>query len=125
MAHKGKASSDVSFNPDDPAEAYTNSSAYEKITEYTAAARSIHGPEYDPRTDNIDANTVMRIGQGKKHGRYWIGDSVIDTASTPTLFQIRAQSTTASSLPAIRSRPSISQHRVDTLQVIHVLLVVH
>ena len=88
MAHKGKASSDVSFNPDDPAEAYTNSSAYEKITEYTAAARSIHGPEYDPRTDNIDANTVMRIGQGKKHGRYWIGDSVIDTASTPTLSQI-------------------------------------
>ena len=125
MAHKGKASSNVSFNLDDPAEAYTNSSAYEKITEYTTAARSIHGPEYDPRTDNIDANTVMRIGQGKKHGRYWIGDSVIDTASTPTLSQIRAQSTTASSLPAIRSRPSISQHRVDTLQVIHVLLVVH
>ena len=125
MAHKGKASFDVSFNPDDLAEAYTNSSAYEKITEYTAAARSIHGPEYDPRTDNIDANTVMRIGQGKKHGRYWIGDIMIDTASTPTLSQIRAQSTTASSLPAIRSRPSISQHRVDTLQVIHVLLVVH
>jgi hypothetical protein len=34
---------------------------------------------------NIDANTVMRIGQGKKHDRYWIGDSVIDTTSTPTL----------------------------------------
>ena len=85
MAHKGKASFDVSFNPDDLAEAYTNSSAYEKITEYTSAARSIHGLEYDPRTDNIDANTVMRIGQGKKHGRYWIGDNVIDTASTPTL----------------------------------------
>ncbi|XP_066374536.1 uncharacterized protein [Miscanthus floridulus] len=116
MAHKGKASSDVSFNPDDPTEAYTNSSAYEKITEYTAAARSIHGPKYDPRTDNIDANTVMRIGQGKKHGRYWIGDSVIDTASTPTLSQIRAQSTIASSLPAIRSRPATTQHRVDTLQ---------
>ena len=115
MAHKGKASSDVSFNPDDLAKAYTNSSTYEKITEYTTAARSIHGPEYDPRTNNIDANTVMRIGQGKKHGRYWIGDSVIDTASTPTLSQIRAQSTTASSLPAIRSRPSTSQHRVDTL----------
>jgi hypothetical protein len=32
MAHKGKESSDVSFNPDDLAEAYTNSSAYQKIT---------------------------------------------------------------------------------------------
>jgi hypothetical protein len=85
MAHKGKASSDASFNPDDLAEAYTNSSAYEKIMEYTAVARLIHGPEYDPRTDNIDANTVMRIGQGKKHGRNWIGDSVIDMTSTPTL----------------------------------------
>jgi hypothetical protein len=70
MAHKGKASSDVSFNPDDPAKAYTNSSAYEKITEYMTAARSIHWPKYDPRTNNIDANTVIWIGQGKKHGRY-------------------------------------------------------
>jgi hypothetical protein len=28
---------------------------------------------------------VMRLGGGKKHGRYWMADSVIDTASTPTL----------------------------------------
>ena len=67
----------------------------------------------------------MRVGGDKKHSRYWIGDSTLDTASTPTLSQIRAQSTIASSLPAICSQPSISQHRVDTLQVIHVLLVVH
>ena len=27
----------------------------------------------------------MRVGGGKKHGRYWIGDSTLDTTSTPTL----------------------------------------
>jgi hypothetical protein len=85
MSHKGKATSDVSFNPDDPPVAYTSSTAYEKMMAYTEASRSIRGLEYDPWTDNIDAETVMRIGQGKKHGRFWISDSVIDTASTPTL----------------------------------------
>jgi hypothetical protein len=125
MSHKGKATSDVSFNPDDPPEAYTSSTAYEKMMAYTEASRSIHGPEYDPQTDNIDAETVMRIGQGKKHGRFWIGDSVIDTASTPTLSQIRARTTSSSSLPEIRTRPSTAQHRVEVLEVIPVALVVH
>jgi hypothetical protein len=125
MAHKGKAMSNVSFNPDDPPEAYTNASAYEKVTEYTSASRLIHGPEYDPSTDDIDGDTVMRIGGGKKHGRYWLGDGVIDTVSTPTLSQIQAQSTSTCSRPPIRPRPSTAQHRVEALQVIHVLLVVH
>jgi len=28
----------------------------------------------------------MRAGQGKKHGRFWLGDSVINTASTRQRF---------------------------------------
>jgi hypothetical protein len=70
MAHKGKATSDVSFNPDDPPEAYTNKSVYDHVSDYTSVARSIHGPDYDPSTDDIDGETVMRIGGGKKHGHY-------------------------------------------------------
>ena len=27
----------------------------------------------------------MRVGQGKKHEWFWLGDGVIDTASTPSL----------------------------------------
>ncbi|TVU11959.1 hypothetical protein EJB05_45571, partial [Eragrostis curvula] len=46
----------------------------------------------------------MRVGGGKKHGRYWIGDSTLDTASTPTLSQIRARST--DSAPPIRPWPT-------------------
>ncbi|TVU14354.1 hypothetical protein EJB05_37817, partial [Eragrostis curvula] len=49
----------------------------------------------------------MRAGGGKKHGRYYLGDNVIDTASTPTLSQIRAR--TVSGGPSIRQRPTATQ----------------
>ena len=38
MAHKGKATSDVSFNLEDPPEAYTNPSVHSCISEYTEVA---------------------------------------------------------------------------------------
>ena len=123
MSHKGKASSSVSYNPSDPPEAYTNASVHSRLSEYTEAGRSVHGPEWDPTRNELDTELVMRLGGGKKHGRYWIADSVIDTASTPTLFQIRAASTDGS-IP-IRPRPTPSQQRVDALEVISVTFFVH
>ena len=33
MAHKGKAMSDVHYNPEDPLEAYNNSSVHTRLTE--------------------------------------------------------------------------------------------
>jgi hypothetical protein len=123
MAHNGKATSDVSYNPEDPPEAYTNASVHTRLSGYTSAARSVHGLEYDPSTEDLDGETVMRVGGGKKHGRFWLGDGVIDTASTLSLSQIRARSTSSS--PATRPRPDTSQHWVDTLQVILILFVVH
>jgi hypothetical protein len=65
----------------------------------------------------------MRIGGGKKHGQYYLGDGVIDATSTPSLSQIRARSTDASIL--IRPRPETSQQRILSLQVIPVLFVIH
>ena len=65
----------------------------------------------------------MRVGGGKKHGRYYIGDGLVDTASTPTLYQIRARSTANS--PAIRPRVSALQLQVQELQVISYLFIVH
>jgi hypothetical protein len=38
MAHKGKATSDVTYNPDDEAEAYSNSAVYSRLHDYTAMA---------------------------------------------------------------------------------------
>jgi hypothetical protein len=104
---------------DDPPEAYTNAGVYDNVTAYAQAARQVHGPDYDPSTDDIDGDLVMRIGGGKKHGRYWIGNSVIDRSTTPTLSQIRASTTSVSNRPPIRPRPEPAQHRVDALQVVH------
>jgi hypothetical protein len=85
MAHKGKATSNVTYNPDDGLEAYSNPVVYNRLHEYTAMAQGVHGPDYDPRTDDIDRDILMRVGGGKRHVRYWIADRAIDSSSTPTL----------------------------------------
>ena len=118
MAHKGKATSNVHYNPEDPPEAYSNSSIHTRLTEYTAMAREVHGPEYDPTSEDLDGEVVMRLGGGKKHGRMWIADGTIDSTAVPDLSTIRARSTSES--PAIRTRPTIAQQRVDVLEVISV-----
>ena len=107
----GKATADIEYDPDAPVQAYTNSSVHTRLSLYTEAARSVHGPGYDPRTEErLDPQLVMRVGQGKKHGWFWIGDSVLDTASTP-LHQLRAASTSSS--VTIRQWPTA----VSALQV--------
>jgi hypothetical protein len=85
MAHKGRATSDVSYNPEDPPSAYSNATVHSCLSQYIEVAKEVHGLEYDPTTANIDGEVVMRAGGGKKHGWYWIGDSTIDTAATPSL----------------------------------------
>ena len=116
LSKKGKATADIDFNPEDPPEAYSHPSIHSRVTQYTTMAREVHGPQFDPSSQDIDGEIVMRVGGGKKHGRYWIGDSVIDTASTPTLSQIRARSTDSS--PAIRPRPTTAQFQIEALQVL-------
>jgi hypothetical protein len=115
MAHKGKATSDVTYNSDDGPEAYNNPAVYSRLHEYTAIAQEVHGPKYDPRTEQIDPDVLMRVGGGKRHGRYWIADGAIDSSSTPTPSQVRARST-GSSL-AIRPRQENSHHRIQQLEV--------
>jgi hypothetical protein len=51
LAHKGRAKDlsnvyDLAKGP----EAYTNPNVYEKLAQYTAAARMCHGPDFDPTT---------------------------------------------------------------------------
>jgi hypothetical protein len=107
----GPAKSNIQYNPNVGPEAYTNSSVHTSLTAYTEAARSVNGPDYNPRTEErLDPQLVMRVGQGKKHERFWLGDGVLDTGSTP-LNRLRAAST-SSSVP-ISQRPTA----VATLQV--------
>ncbi|TVU25284.1 hypothetical protein EJB05_27776, partial [Eragrostis curvula] len=115
LAHKGKASSStVDYNPEDGPEAYNNPTVHTRLRRYTEMAREKHGPEWNPSTEDLDGEIIMRLGGGKKHGRYWIGDSTLDTASTPTLSEIRARS--SSSTPPIRPRPSAAQLQFEQSQ---------
>ena len=102
----GKATSDVSFNPAAPPEAYNNPSINTRITEYTEMARALYEDTWDPATAPLSGKAIMRAGGGKKHGQFWLADSVVDTASTPTLSQLRARTT--DSTPPIRPRPKTS-----------------
>ena len=88
MAHKGKTTSDVTYNPDDGPEAYNNPTVYNRLHDYTVMALEVHGPEYDSRIEQIDPDVLMRVGGGKRHGRYWIVDGAIDSSSTPTLSRV-------------------------------------
>jgi hypothetical protein len=115
MAHKGNAKSDVTYNPNDRPEAYSNPTVYSRLSEYTAMAQEVHGPDYDPRTEDIDRgrDVLMRVREGKRHGRYWIADRAIESSSTSTLCQVRARST--SSRPTIRPRQDNSHHQIQQL----------
>ena len=85
LAHKGKATADVAYNPEDPLSAYSNESIHSRLDGYTSMARAVHGPEYDSSAHDLDGEVVMRAGRDKKHAQFWIGDDRIDTVSTPTL----------------------------------------
>jgi hypothetical protein len=54
----------------DGQEAYTNASVHSKLSEYTSAARQHHGEDFDPTTQPLDTDLLMRLGGGKQHSRY-------------------------------------------------------
>jgi hypothetical protein len=70
MAHKCKATFDVTYNPDDGPEAYNNPVVYSRLNGYTTMAQEVHGPDYDQRTEDIDGDVLIRFGGGKRHGWY-------------------------------------------------------
>jgi hypothetical protein len=123
LAHKGKATSNVDYSPEDPASAFTNATVHSHLSEYSSMAKEVHGDDFDPLIEDLDGEVIMRIGGGKKHGWYYIGANTLDASNTPTLSQIRARSTSSS--PAIRPRLTIQQVQMEALQVIFVSFVVH
>jgi hypothetical protein len=92
MAHKGKATSDVSYSVSDGPEAYNNPTFGRRIAEYTEACKQKYGEDYNPSEHDIDTDIVLDLGGGKKHGRLWIGDDIIDSSSLRRA-DVRAQRT--------------------------------
>jgi hypothetical protein len=43
MVHKGKATSDVTYNLEDGPEVYSNPAIYNRLSEYTAMEQEVHG----------------------------------------------------------------------------------
>jgi hypothetical protein len=109
----------VTFNPEGPPEANTKPTIHNRITQDNTMAREVHGPNFDPSNQNLDGEIVTRVGQGKKHDRYFIGDNILNTAATPTLSQVRAKSTSSSL--TIRTRSDIAHSLIEAVQVISVL----
>ncbi|CAO2141390.1 unnamed protein product [Urochloa humidicola] len=68
LSHKGKVTSDVTFNPEDGPEAYTNPLVHTRLSQYSEMARQVNEPEWDPTTAKIDGDILMRVGGGKQHG---------------------------------------------------------
>jgi hypothetical protein len=65
MAHKGNATSDVTYNPDDGPETYTNPAVYNRLHDYTAMAQEVHGPDYDP-SNRADRPRCAHEGQRRQ-----------------------------------------------------------
>ena len=80
LAHNGKTS-EVAYNPDDPV--YSNPSVHARINMYKEAGRQIHGPDWDPSAHDLDGELIMKVGGGKKHDRYFIGDGTLDHGQWP------------------------------------------
>jgi hypothetical protein len=45
LARKEKATSDVTFSPDDPPKSYSNPNAYTRISSYASEARLVQGAD--------------------------------------------------------------------------------
>jgi hypothetical protein len=84
LAHKGKATFNVDYSPEDPPSVFTNATIHSRLSEYPLAAKQVHGDDFDPLTEELDGEVIMRIGRGKKHGWYYIGANTLDATNTPT-----------------------------------------
>jgi hypothetical protein len=81
----GPVKSGVVFNPDAPAQAYSDTTVHAKVRDYVEAVRLLHGPDYNVSTEPLDIETIVRLGDGRKHGRLWIANGADSSSSAPSL----------------------------------------
>jgi hypothetical protein len=118
LSHQGKATDpDNVYDPAKGADMFTNPNAYEKVVQYTEVVRKRHGEAYDPATEPLDTDVLMRMGGGKQHGRYFLAHSIIDPTTIPTLREVRRLDNTISSDVPIQPRRPSSTQMMAAIQV--------
>ena len=85
VSHMGPVKSGVVFNPDAPAQAYSDPSVHAKVRDYTEAVRALRGSDHNLSTEPLETEVIVRLGQGRKHGRLWIADGADSSSSAPSL----------------------------------------
>jgi len=68
LSKKGKATAAITYSPDDPPEAYTNSTVHSRISSYCDSALAIHGPDFNPYNEAISGEVAMRVGEASNMG---------------------------------------------------------
>ena len=82
---------------------------------YESKFKEVKGDSSDPSTEEFDVEVAMLAGEGKKGGRLWIGDRLVDPKTIPSLLQLRRGRT--SDQPRIETRPRASDLAVERLRV--------
>ncbi|CAN6207782.1 unnamed protein product [Urochloa humidicola] len=69
---------------------YADIDAHDNVMAYAQACEAIHGPDFEWDKEPIDGVAAYKAGHGKKHGRYLVGDGMINT--TTVLNEVRVSS---------------------------------
>ena len=89
--------------------------AEKQCTSYVSKFKEKHGEASQPDTEGFDVEVAVLAGQGKKSGRLWLGDAVVDPMTIPSLKQVRRGRT--SDAPQVETRPRASDLAVERLRV--------
>jgi hypothetical protein len=66
----GPVKSGVVFNSDAPTQAYSDLSIHAKVRDYAKVVRALHGSDHNLSTEPLEIDVIVRLGQGRKHGRF-------------------------------------------------------
>ena len=68
---------------------WINEQAEARCGAYISKFKEKHGDTSDPTSEDFDVEVAVLAGQGKKGGRLWIGDGLVDPKTIPSLRSIR------------------------------------
>ncbi|XP_071683049.1 uncharacterized protein [Lolium perenne] len=93
---------------------WVNGLAEAQCGAYRSKFKAKHGEDADPTTEDFDVEVAVLAGQGKKGGRLWIADGLVDPKTIPSLRQIRRGRT--SEQPWVETRPRALDLAVEKLR---------
>ena len=94
---------------------WVNEQAETQCGSYVSKFKEVHGDTSDPTSEDFDVEVAVLAGQGKKGGRLWIGDGLVDPMTIPSLRHVRRGRT--SDQPRVETRPRASDLAVERLRV--------